>query len=215
MPYTTGMHRLVRDTIVAVAAGIIVGIIVSLTTSLSRLELVGVFIAALAVCALVLGAIQVPGIARRRVDAFKTQIITEATSAALAEFSAREITTEGPSQASGGAILAASKPVPARELSKLFVDGRILLSRLSRVGRGIPMTSTLRDDTARWEALVMNELMRNYPDKVDMFRSIPTVNIRNSKPDDAYNRMGQLLGIVEYTVQEAQEYVRKSPQSSL
>ncbi len=79
------MHRLLRDTIVAVAGGVVVSLIITFTTSLGQGLLVLVWIGVLAACGLILAAPQVPRLVRQRRESFRAEAMAEARSAMLAE----------------------------------------------------------------------------------------------------------------------------------
>jgi hypothetical protein len=196
--------RIVRDVAVAVAAGFIVAIVAAFTTSLSRIQLVGVFAGGLAACALLLGALEAPGAIRRRRDAFKAEVVAAAKDAVLAELDSRA--PQAQQGASPGAILrAASAPGRADDLaalSNLLENGRVLQARLGEPGTlNAEVPNDLAVEIARWEAQGATALTRK-PDLLDEYRRVPYQNVFTATMGSMNLRMEHQLGVLEEAVQE-------------
>jgi len=90
------MQRLIRDIIVAVVGGVIVGLIVTFTTSLNRFQLALVYAGSLVACGLILGCLELPRLIRQRREKFKNEVIAAARSAIMNDLAAQAVATQNP-----------------------------------------------------------------------------------------------------------------------
>lgn len=181
------------------AAGIVVSLIASFTTSLTHAQLVGMFAVGLVVCALVLGALEMPGVIHRRRAAFKAEVITAAKDAVLAEL-ASQIPEPGQG-ASPAAILAAASASTRADnlavLSKLLEEGRVLQARLGQFGsRNYEVPNDLAVEIARWEAKGGTALTRK-PRLLSEFRDVQPQDVFHADTGATSERMEHQLRVLE------------------
>lgn len=195
------MHRLVRDSLIAVIGGAIISVITAFSTNLTRLEVAGVGAATIALCALIIGGMHVPGLIRNRCAAFKSQIVAAATEAVLTELASR---IPEPIQNEPPALI----PVAARNerpaLQDLLVEGRVLQARLAEGDRSVPVGHELGAKIAGWEATTLNQLL------MDDLRAGQDFRKSRSSFDDIFDdaawktctRMSHELEILEIAIQD-------------
>ena len=195
------MHRLIRDIIVAVAGGVIVGLIVTFTTSLTRIQLVLVYVGSLAACGLVLAGLELPHLIRQRREEFKSEVIAAVRTAIMNELAARAITMQDPNPSNLLRAAQARNQLDERErLLGVLEDGRMVQARLREGGyANIELQGELAVDVGRWEGMALAALV-NRPDSLRDFRNAPG-DPQFLNTGEAYRRIEHQLGVLEEVIQ--------------
>lgn len=189
----------------AVVGGIIVGLIVSFTTSLTRVQLALVYVGALAACGLVLAGLELPHLIKRRRAIFKAEVIAAARDAVINELASQAVPRQ---DASPGSILRA---VEARthsdereKLIGLLEDGRMVQAQLREGGY---VDAELRGELAvgigKWEGMGLSALVSR-PGYLRDFRNAPG-SPNSLSTSEAYRRIEHQLGVLEEVIQDLGE----------
>lgn len=200
------MH-LVRDIIAAVVGGLIVLVIGLFVTNATRTELVWVYVGAIVMCVLVLGALQLPGLMKRRRAALKAEIIAAAKEQILAELGSlvSESRRNQISDAKPAAIHPSGPLDVDAKLVSLLEEGRMLQGGLRSAETA---NSILHGDEAvaigRWEGRARTTLMR-WRDFALRFDAAPGWHGIGLSHEDAYKRMDEQLKVLEWAVHELEE----------
>lgn len=206
------MGRILRDIIVAVAGGFIVSLIVAFTTSLSRLELAGVFGLGLVACGLTLGAAALPGIVRKRyhrwVDDLINKITEEVTARATSELLLRDDDAATDANlnriiagTSGKAIIDTEEPLTLRQL---LIAGRLVQAKtLQYEVRSTEIYGDLAVEISQWEGRASAALL-SMPEHLADFREAPGHPSFGISAGDAYKRMEIQLSALERAIQQGE-----------
>ncbi len=194
------MHRLLRDTIVAVAGGVVVSLIITFTTSLGEGLLVLVWIGVLAACGLILAAPQLPRHIRQRRQKFTTEVIAAARAVILAELT---LPAAEPDRADVPAevIAAAQDSTRADEMAEfggLLAEGRDLQAKLFNVDTSDGHLSSHKAvSLAEWEGKVCTSLV-TFPDYLRLFKVVMFASdLFDISTRSAKYRMDSGFGVIE------------------
>ncbi len=200
--YHAGMHRLIRDIVVAVVGGVIVGLIVTFTTSLTHLQLALVYAAALVACGLLLAGLELPRLIRQRREIFKAEVIAAARDAVINELASQAVPRQSTSP--GGILRAVQTRIHSDEREKLIgllEEGRMVQARLREGGYGnTELQGELAVDVGKWEGMGLAALV-NRPDYLREFRNAPG-DPRLLSTSEAYRRVEHQLGVLEEVIQD-------------
>lgn len=185
----------------AVAGGIIVGLIVTFTTSLTRVQLALVYIGSLAACGLILGGLELPRLIRQRREAFKAELIAAARDAVISDLAAQ--TTSAPSPTVGSilrAVEAQHHHDEREKLIELLKSGRLLQARLREGGYGnVELQGELAVEIGEWEGMMLAALV-DRPDSLYEVRNAPG-DPQFISTGEAYRRIERQLRILEEVIQ--------------
>jgi hypothetical protein len=196
------MHRLIRDIVVAVVGGVIVGLIVTFTTSLTPLQLSLVYAAALVACGLLLASLELPRLIRRRREIFKVEVIAAARDAVINELASQAVPRRSTSP--GGILRAVEARIHSDEREKLtglLEEGRMVQACLREGGYGnTELRGELAVDIGKWEGMGLAALVSRR-DYLRDFRSAPG-DPQFLSTSEAYRRVEYQLGVLEEVIQD-------------
>jgi hypothetical protein len=191
--------RAIRDTVIAVLGGLLVGLVVMFTTDLSHFGLIVVYLGGILSCGAGLGGLALPGILRRRRAAFKAEVISEVMAQIRAD-STSAILRQRSDRSFGGIRLPANE---AEQLHDLITDGRLLQVRIRQMTERQPyddgLPAELANEIAIWEASIRTALMLS-PELAEALEQVPMYG-EFGLNDQAYEtRTGAEVAVLERAI---------------
>lgn len=189
----------------AVVGGLVVLVVGLIVTDDTLTQQVWVYVGALAVCGLVLGAQQLPGLVRRRRDAFEAQVIAAVKDQVLAELESGvpEPTQSNSPDLKFAGILSGNPLLDeATILAALLEQGRVLQGGLR--SSEISNTTFYGDEAAavgQWEGRAKAALVRR-EDFLRDFKNAQPSDYFGMSLGDAYSRMDTQLEVLERAIRE-------------
>jgi hypothetical protein len=200
--------RLVRDFIIAIAGAVGGGVLLSLFTNLSRIQLILVALGILVICGLILAGLRLPGIAKCRYQAFKAGLVASTKDRVLAELAGQvppQIKSPG---ASPGATIRATKAQARAEqklnLAALAERGRMLQGRVRYSNpTDVSVPAGLSSEVGDWEGQARTAIMH----KPECLQHFDAAQALGSAPavGRTVKRLEQQIAAVERAVREFDE----------
>jgi hypothetical protein len=194
------VQRLIRDIIVAVVGGIIVGLVVTFTTSLNRIQLALVYAGSLIACGLVLGFLELPRLIRQRRETFKNEVIAAARSAIMNDLAVQTVAAQNPGQEN---ILhpgpAYTKLNERERLVSLLQDGYKARARLREFSENRELEGPLAVEIDNWQGMVLTALVNKPKYQQDFRNAGGAWDFMGT--NEAYGRVGSQIRVLEEVIQ--------------